>query len=153
MKPFNSALAYQVVATAAMISNLGCAVPALAQQPQAIHVVIPFDFDTACSHFHAGTYRINMRSTPFTAVTSENSKEFGYVMGDPEARSAADKRGRLLFHRYGNQYFLSEIWAPGNPMGQRILPSRKERDVRIAIARAPNHAGSSSDVALVANDD
>jgi hypothetical protein len=42
-----------------------------------------------------------------------------------------DEQTRLTFNRYGEQYFLSEIWLPGQ-VGYIIWPSRQEKALRVA---------------------
>jgi hypothetical protein len=43
---------------------------------------------------------------------------------------APEGSGRMVFHRYGNIYFLSEVWAPGQDTGQELTSSRAEKEVR-----------------------
>jgi hypothetical protein len=37
--------------------------------------------------------------------------------------------GKLVFNRYGEQYFLSKIWAPFSDTGRELTKSRLEREV------------------------
>ncbi len=37
----------------------------------------------------------------------------------PANRRKAQKTTKLVFHRYGDQYFLAQIWTAGNDRGQR----------------------------------
>jgi hypothetical protein len=39
------------------------------------------------------------------------------------------KTGKLVFHRYGNEYFLSEVWTPGDEWGHRLSKTRREREI------------------------
>jgi hypothetical protein len=34
--------------------------------------------------------------------------------------------GKLIFNRYGGQYFLSEMWFPGARIGNQLVKSEKE---------------------------
>jgi hypothetical protein len=61
-----------------------------------------------------------------------------WLLGIPESRASAPNKtdkGELVFHKYGDEYFLATIWTP-NAMGYSIPMSRHEK----ALA---NRAGSS----------
>jgi hypothetical protein len=45
---------------------------------------------------------------------------------------------RLVFHRYGNTYFLSQVWMAGSSVGRELRKMRQERAIeRELIAIAP----------------
>ncbi len=44
--------------------------------------------------------------------------------------------GKLVFHRYGNRYFLSEIWESATGSGRQLSPSAAEREM---LARAGSY--------------
>ena len=37
------------------------------------------------------------------------------------------EKTRFVFHKYGDQYFLSQIWTPGGNSGRELLMPRLER--------------------------
>ena len=41
-------------------------------------------------------------------------------------------QGKVIFHRYGNKYFLSQIWPAGDTIGLECPKSRVEKDVVLA---------------------
>jgi hypothetical protein len=45
-----------------------------------------------------------------------------------DARKRSDV-GKLVFNRYGDQYFLSKIWAASSDSGRELPKSRLEREV------------------------
>ena len=44
----------------------------------------------------------------------------------PIYTDAASVDTRLVFHRYGELYFLSEVWTLGDSSGRQLLKSRQE---------------------------
>jgi hypothetical protein len=44
-------------------------------------------------------------------------------------RSANDNSCKLVFHRHGDTYFLSEVWVAGNSNGRTLFRSRAEREL------------------------
>jgi hypothetical protein len=63
-----------------------------------------------------------------------NSKS-GYVNTNPQIGKPAAK-GKLVFQRYGDQYFLREVWAANSNTGQKCVKSKLEREVEIAQSKA-----------------
>jgi hypothetical protein len=43
--------------------------------------------------------------------------------------SETQERGKLVFHKYGNQYFLSQIWRSGENGGRELRMSHEEREL------------------------
>jgi hypothetical protein len=39
------------------------------------------------------------------------------------------KQTKLIFHRYGERYFLNQIWVEGNNTGHELNPSPREKEV------------------------
>ncbi|HEX6728749.1 MAG TPA: hypothetical protein VF074_02005, partial [Pyrinomonadaceae bacterium] len=39
-------------------------------------------------------------------------------------------RTKLIFNKYGNQHFLSQIWITGNNSGRELVVQRQERELR-----------------------
>jgi len=45
-----------------------------------------------------------------------------------ESRKMSEQ-SKLVFHRYGNRYFLAQIWMAGNNAGHELPQSRREVEV------------------------
>jgi hypothetical protein len=43
--------------------------------------------------------------------------------------ASTNDNGKLVFNRYGNQYFLSQVWAAGSDSGHQLRPSKAEREI------------------------
>jgi len=54
------------------------------------------------------------------------------------AKYEYEAQARLVFHRYGNTYFLSQVWMAGSGAGRELLKTRQERAIeRELMAIAP----------------
>jgi hypothetical protein len=51
------------------------------------------------------------------------------VLTLPSQANELQTETRLIFHRYGNQYFLSQIWTSGQKLGRELLVGRAEQEV------------------------
>lgn len=93
---------------------------------------IPFVFVVAGRAMPAGHYIVS--SVNDTLVRIENStRQGGFVSTTRIQRSASDNRCRLVFHRYGDTYFLSQVWVTGNDRGREVPRSRIERELAARI--------------------
>lgn len=101
---------------------------------QLVTAEIPFDFIVADKTLPSGKYRVR-------SVTSDGQ---GFVISSRNGKAAislsravADKtkkrNARLVFHRYGQQYFLAEIWS-GDSYGRQVMQCKKERNLRQELA-------------------
>lgn len=77
----------------------------------------------------AGTYEIQAEEAALSFTNLSNSKR-----ADVVAAASKDHSGlpaKLLFHRFGRQYFLSETVTAQGETEMVFLPSRLENDVRM----------------------
>jgi hypothetical protein len=106
--------------------------------PYKIRANIPFDFLVADKKLPAGEYLIGRALDSGDSVLLIRSVE-GRVnalrltspietVAPKNARTAAE--ATVVFHRYGDQSFLSEVWPPGATEGRMLIESRSEREAK-----------------------
>jgi hypothetical protein len=112
---------------------------------------IPFEFHFLDTAMPAGQYDV---SGPFSNVRNVLSIEcsacraHGYTVtyGIGGGDNPPDK-GRLVFNKYGDTYYLSEVWKPGDSQGGALAKSKTEREIarttpnmaRITLAARKSH--------------
>jgi hypothetical protein len=108
---------------------LGSAVAAFAQNPQAVMADVPFDFSVAGATMPAGHYVIDAKgATTITLHAVDNGKNA--IATTTSARTLdPQKDARLVFHRYGNQYFLHQVWITGLTSGRELPASKQESNL------------------------
>jgi len=113
------------------------------QMATLFEVQVPFDFRVGGSHLSAGHYRIFHAGSQLIFFQRDDGKANAWipvVVSDaPPGKSAS----KLVFNQYGNQYFLSQVWAAKDNQRHDCLPSRTER-----ILAASQHR--SGEVAVMA---
>lgn len=110
---------------------------------------IPFDFSVGGQKLPAGKYWISraQQSNGDTVVqirsTDLHSNTTRFTI--PVLASNPVKESSLVFHRYGDEYFLAEIWPVGSETGRELLKTRAERELArkaqdsgVAAVNAPN---------------
>ncbi len=89
---------------------------------------IPFPFVVAGQTLPAGHYIVSRANVDSLAIHDANNHSM-FVPTHSAQRSMNDDSCKLVFHRYGDTYFLSEVWVAGNPTGKALFRSRAERDL------------------------
>jgi hypothetical protein len=110
--------------------------PARAKQSDEMTMTIPFAFTVGDTTLPAGTYRVRRTSaTTGTYLISNADGEIAAAVTSPARVQERDEaRAKLVFHIYGGEYFLSQIWLPTSFSGTELATSRRER--RLAGAGA-----------------
>jgi hypothetical protein len=116
--PFKFLMGSILLLTAAMASA----------QTERVAVSVPFMFVVGFHTLPAGEYTIEMSpETDTMAVRSGGS--LGEIRSTLTTLRADGVRkpgqSRAVFQRYGNRYFLAEVWSEGT--GQMLIPGQLER--------------------------
>jgi hypothetical protein len=107
-----------------------------AQSPILIgKVKIPFDFSIRDKTLPAGIYRVERILQDLLLIRSADGQEVCVSLAMPVRAKEIPETGQLLFHRYGENYFLFQIWEPGRNDGRQILKSRTERSIERDVAK------------------
>jgi len=123
---------------AALTLGLLLAAPALAQTAS-MKVNVPFDFIVNGKTLPAGEYKVDGLSTSTGTIAIRNTETTAKLMtltNGCESIEAADA-SKLVFHRYGGQYFLAQVWSAGSSEGRELPRSRAERELASNNQPAP----------------
>jgi hypothetical protein len=137
-----AAVALLAVATLIMAGS------ALAQESQG-KANIPFNFTVNNSVLPAGTYTIGCDSTTGRVVSIADREEHVHIlvmpMTDP---SGWEGSGTLVFHKYGNQYFLSEIRSADSSTDVQLFVSGAEKRAKAEAEQAGLRVNDNVTIAL-----
>ncbi len=101
-----------------------------AQSDAQLQVKIPFNFTICREQLPAGKYTFRHASNPSAHVLSIRNADNSVVeiacTNDVQSPKSVEA-GKLIFNRYGDQYFLAEAWWPGDDIGHQIAKSERER--------------------------
>jgi hypothetical protein len=94
---------------------------------------IPFDFVVADKKLPAGEYSIG-RATQDSGdsvllISSAEGRGSAIRLSTPVESRVLKSEGTLVFHRYGDQYFLSQVWPASAGTGRELARSRSEREL------------------------
>lgn len=97
-----------------------------------VKVNIPFDFTVSEQKLPAGEYWIGraMQNDVVLLVTEPNGRSKAMRLSNSVETSSPSNKGRVVFHRYGNEYFLFQVWQAGARVGRQLPESKSERIAR-----------------------
>ena len=109
---------------------------------------VPFDFTVANKDFRAGECQVRKINSAGNVLSIESADAKSQLVTLTNATGPAkgeELKAKLVFHRYGNRYFLSQVWVAGEMSGRELEKSKQERAIArelrtIASNRASNKA-------------
>ena len=110
---------------------------ALGQSDRQTIIYIPFNFTAGEKQFPAGKYvfeRIWKNSDSVWVVRRKDNVGKAMLLTRPVRANETQQETRLVFHQYGDLYFLSEIWTAGDATGREIQTSHRERSLDKTVA-------------------
>ena len=100
-----------------------------AQSTRTIQATIPFDFTAGGSNLQAGEYSVRFTSANALLLRSADGKTRVIIRAQRAVAGDSAKPERLVFNRYGDQYFLAQIWMTKAGSGRELDPTSVERRV------------------------
>jgi len=94
---------------------------------------VPFNFTVGTAAMSAGEYTLVPTSGTSGVIQIQNRETGASVLVNAQNLSSTHKgqgqeSGMIIFHRYGNRYFFSEVWTPYGLRGH-ANPSKLEREI------------------------
>lgn len=111
------------------------AAPQVMAQNVRVVADIPFQFQVGQEARSAGEWtisRIDSIAFPVIRLRHLTNGQTMLAVGTPLYRlSNGPWEAKLVFNRYGDRYYLSEVWGDGG-VGVYLMPSEEERALRLA---------------------
>jgi hypothetical protein len=131
-----SILSSSLIAGALAIGSLATQF-ASAQSPVPLAKVdIPFAFQTATQSLPAGTYTIDRESHHMLLMQGPGRAE-GFVLTNDAIQLNTPTHSVLVFTRYGDKYYLRQVWTAGDNVGMECAKGRAEKESLQATNKQP----------------
>lgn len=127
------------VASLFAVCSFGATQVARAQEP--IKVDIPFAFSAGNAALPAGEYRVEKLNGngAVLLVRCAEPTASAMVMTNPAGGGNQQTKSKLVFHRYGNRYFLSQVWSAGSSHGRELRKSTQEKEIALSAKAEPQN--------------
>ena len=115
---------YGAIAILGIVCGLAVA-SVQAQTPSKVEVNIPFEFSAGKTTLKPGVYSIKRMSGNLVELRSSDDKSAA-ILNAPTTLSSTDPKAveRLVFNKYGDEYFLAQIWLTADS-GREVVTERK----------------------------
>jgi hypothetical protein len=90
---------------------------------------IPFEFNIRDKTLPSGEYIVKRSVSASPEMLLISSVEGGsgeYVLTNNVQAKMRQSESKLIFHQYGDQYFLSQVWTAGDSAGRELPKSGRE---------------------------
>lgn len=108
---------------------------------------IPFDFIVADQTLPSGKYTVRKATDDGQGlrISSLDGKSSVIRLSNSAVEKSKKRNARMVFHRYGQQYFLAEVWS-GDNYGRQLVQCKKERRLRqeLALIASKRDSGKAS---------
>jgi hypothetical protein len=105
----------------------------VAEAQNQMTVNVPFDFAAGNTQLHAGEYTVKVSAPTHSMilVSREDSTASAFINTNAAVSSTPQAESKLIFNRYGNRYFLSQVWSAGNSQGRQLVKSAREKEIAL----------------------
>jgi hypothetical protein len=136
------------LALSLLVSSLA-ALPAAAKSVDGMRARVPFDFHVGDRLVRAGDYTIKSMTADEQLIRISSGKEVASTTTNSgRERGNGEGRARLVFHKYGDQYFLNAVWGSDNN-GRTLSESKRERNLRKEQRTARGGGGAEMEIVTI----
>src|SRR5258708_12228294 len=118
-----------VTATLFVLSIIAAAQVAQPDEPMTVN--IQFAFVAGNATLPAGEYRVQKldRNPAVVLIRCSGASAAAMVMSNAAQAKETQTESKLVFNRYGNRYFLSQVWNTGSIRGRQLPISPREKEM------------------------
>ena len=128
---------YNVIALMVMVGSMALAAQAQSSGRVQLIANIPFDFQVGNKKLPAGEYTVvQVNPASDNAVVQLRSKDgsASALVQMSAAMGRAEKSAKLIFNRYGDNYFFAQAWIDGDQNGLQAATPRSERAIMLGLS-------------------
>src|SRR6266403_1429077 len=103
----------------------------VARAQESMVVDIPFAFVAGNATLPAGEYRVQKLdgNSAVVLIRSSDANAAAVVLSNAAQAKETPTQSKLIFKRYDNRYFLSQVWRAGSIRGRELMKSRSEKEI------------------------
>lgn len=118
-----------ILMAAAMATTILASTRVASAQQQVV-ASIPFDFAAGAANLPAGDYSVKAAGGNGTLLLTnrDNPKISAFVAANAAVSADVQTQSKLVFHRYGDRYFLSQVWTEGESTGKQLPKTAREKE-------------------------
>ncbi|HEX3469668.1 MAG TPA: hypothetical protein VHT28_00650 [Silvibacterium sp.] len=102
-------------------------------QDRAVRATVPFDFTVGDKLLPSGTYTITSASADIIVIKNYDRRIAILSTATPDSKESRNG-SKLVFDKYGDQYFLHEILCQSAALNVNLPTSKQEKKARVQEA-------------------
>jgi hypothetical protein len=102
---------------------------------------VPFDFIVGSATLPSGDYNVESITSSRCVVRIDSASSNDSALRMTTPASGNSQKAKLVFHRYGQRYFLAEVWSGAGQQGRQLTKSQQERSIEKENAQIARHGG------------
>jgi len=121
----------QSILLAGLLALLSMAATQVARAQETMVVNIPFAFTAGNVTLPAGEYRVQKleQNSAVLLIHCWDAHMATLVVTNAAQAKEPQSQSKLVFNRYDNRYFLSQVWTAGSIRGRQLRKSPKEKEM------------------------
>jgi hypothetical protein len=126
---------YGALMILALAVIVGAAPIAQAQSQARARATVPFEFSLDQKSMPAGTYEVSQLNDKVLVVRNLETKDARLLIASMNVQAdegAGIPHAKLVFDKYGDQYFLRQIWYGDSQRGIAFPESKREKEMQWA---------------------
>ncbi|MDQ1728452.1 MAG: hypothetical protein QOD33_577 [Pyrinomonadaceae bacterium] len=130
---------FTMVVLILVLALVSAVASAKAQSANKVAADVPFEFSVGYKTMPAGAYQVEVLTSAGDALMIQSADRGRSAVRLSEATEKAKNKphARLVFHRYGQQYFLAEVWNGMDNSGRQLKTSQDELTLQKQLAAIP----------------
>jgi len=126
------------VASLLVLCSFAATQVARAQEPMLVN--IPFAFTAGEATLPAGEYRVQKMdgNSAVLLIRCTEPSESAMVVTNATGGGKQQEQSKLVFNRYKDHYFLSQVWNAGYSSGRQLRKTQREKEIALS-AKVETH--------------
>ena len=88
---------------------------------------VPFDYNVGKATMKAGNCSVQHAGTQNALLIRGNGSSALALSGSVSGKAVSETK--LVFNKYGDQYFLAQVWVQGDDIGEQLPRTRIENEM------------------------
>jgi hypothetical protein len=88
---------------------------------------VPFDYNVGKATMKAGNCSVQHAGTQNALLIRGNGSSALALSGSVSGKAVSETK--LVFNKYGDQYFLAQVWVQGDDIGEQLPRTRMENEL------------------------
>ena len=102
---------------------------------------VPFDFIVGSETLPSGAYSVQSITSGGDVLRIQSATSTDSAARLTMPAEGKSQKAKLVFHRYGQRYFLAEVWCGADAEGRQLMKSQQERAIEKENAQIARHGG------------